>query len=196
MFEPRRQRRQVLGQRPIDPDFAPRTWTVEVTAGTHQQAEFARQDRQRADLLGGLHAIDDLDGMPTCLNIVADQLAPLAAREVVMQRMREADPGFRLAQRAYGVLEGRPVLLDVAQLARAQPFAESLLAILYIALLNQEIGEVRTRRRITAVTKSLLDGSRTLQRARHALERQTPVDFFGSQPATVVQAVERRHQRW
>lgn len=71
-------------------------------------------------------AIDHFYRVAPCLNIVGNQATTLAASEIVVPGMRQADPGTRGAQGCDGVFQGRPVLFDVAQFAGAQPFAERL----------------------------------------------------------------------
>ncbi len=66
---------------------------MEIAASAHQQSKLPGEDRQAADLLGRLMAIDHFDGMAPCLNIVGYQAAALAAGEIVVPGMRQADPG-------------------------------------------------------------------------------------------------------
>ncbi len=169
---------------------------MKITAGADQQTELAGKNRQAAHLLRGLMAIDHFDRMAPCLNIVGNQPATFAASEIVMPGMRQADPGFRRAQGFDGVFQGRPVLLDVPQLAGAQPFAERLGAILDVTLAHHPVGEVRTGRRVAAVAQFLLNGPGTFQRSRHAFQRQLAAYFFGPQPAAIVQSGNRLDQRW
>ncbi|MNI87966.1 hypothetical protein D3C73_1452150 [compost metagenome] len=92
--------------------------------------------------------------------------------------MRQADPGIGCSQGFHGFLQGRPVLLDIPQLARAQPFAKRFGAILDEPFSHHPVGKMRTSRRIAAVAQFLLDGSGTFQRPRHALERQLAAYLF------------------
>lgn len=181
--------RQVLGDRTVHAQLGPIARRVEVATGGDHQAELACQDRQGTDLLGRLHAVDHLDGVPAGLEEVGDQAATLGAGEIIMVRMRQADPGARLAQATDHLLQGRPVLLDVAQLAGTQPLAERLGPILDPAALDQELGEMRSRRRVAAVAQGPLDRPRAVQGAGHALGRQAPVDFLGARPAPLVQGL-------
>src|SRR5690606_41171843 len=58
-------------------------------------------------------------GVQTCALPIS-----LAAREIVLPGMLQADPGSGVPQCRHGLLQARPVLFDIAQLARTQPFAE------------------------------------------------------------------------
>lgn len=168
---------------------------MKITAGAHQQTELPSKDGQAAHLLGGLVAVDHLDRVATCLNIVGNQAATFAAGEIVMPGMGQADPGPRCAQRLDGFLEGRPVLLDVAQLAGPQPLAKGFGAVLHETGAHQVIGEVRPGRRIAAVAQFLLDRPGPFEGTRHAFERELATYFFGTQPATVVQFADGLDQR-
>ncbi len=109
--------RKVLWNRTVHAQFGPVARRVEIAAGGDHQAELAGQDRQGTDLFGRLHAIDHLDGVSAGLEKVGDQAPALGPGEIIMIRVRQADPGARLAQAADHFLQGRPVLLDVSQLA-------------------------------------------------------------------------------
>lgn len=168
---------------------------MEITAGGDQQAELSGQNRQAADLLGRLMAVDHLDGMAPSLNIVGDQPAALAAGEIIVPWMRQADPGASRPQGLDGFFQRWPVLLDVPQLAGPQPFAKRLGAILDETLAHHPVGEVRPGRGVTAVAQLLLDLPGPLQRTGHALERQFAADLLGAQPATVAQLRNGLDQR-
>lgn len=168
---------------------------MKITAGADQQTELASKNRQAAHLLGGLMAIDHFNRMAPGLNIVRNQPTTLAACEIVMPGMRQADPGLRRAQGFDGLFQGRPVLLDVAQLAGAQPFAEGFGAILYIPFTHHPVGEVRAGRRVAAVAQFLLYSPGTVQRARHAFQCEFSANFLGSQPSAIVQLCNRLDQR-
>lgn len=160
---------------------------MEIAAGTHQQSKLPGEDRQAADLLGRLMAIDHFDGMAPCLNIVGYQAAAFAAGEIVVPGMCQADPGARGPQRADRFLERRPVLLDVPQLAGPQPFAEGFGAVFDEAFAHHPVGKMRTGRRIAAVAQLLLDLPGPFQRAGHALEGKLAADFLGAQPTAIAQ---------
>ena len=74
-----------------------------------------------ADLLltaaARLQAIHDFQCVTAGLNEIRHQLAPLGAGEVVLPRVRQADPGTRGAQGSHRIGQGWPVLLHIAQLA-------------------------------------------------------------------------------
>lgn len=186
--------RKVLWNRTVHAQFGPVARRVEIAAGGDHQAELAGQDRQGTDLFGRLHAIDHLDGVSAGLEKVGDQAPALGPGEIIMIRVRQADPGARLAQAADHFLQGRPVLLDVSQLAGPQPLAERVGAILDPAALDQELGEMRPRRRVAAVAQGLLDRPRALQRTGHTLGSKPPVDFLGARPAAPVQGFGRLAQ--
>ncbi|MNV68313.1 hypothetical protein D3C71_1611530 [compost metagenome] len=131
-------------------------------------------------MLGRLVTIDHFDGVAPCLNIVGNQATSLAAREFIVPWVCQTDPGLGRAQGFDGFLQGRPVLLDVAQLAGAQPFAERLGAILDETFTHHPVGEMRASRRVTAVAQLLLDLPGAIQRPRHAFERQFAADFLGA----------------
>ncbi len=160
---------------------------MKITAGGHQQAELTGQNRQAANLLGRLMAIDHLDGVAPCLNIVGHQATALAAGEIIVPRMRQADPGSGGSQGLDGLFQGRPVLLDVPELAGPQPFAKRFGAVLDETFAHHPVREVRTGRGVAAVTQFLLDFPGALKRTGHALEGKLAADFFGTQPAAVVQ---------
>ena len=169
---------------------------MKITAGTDQQTELTRKDRQAANLIGRLVPVDHFNRVTPSLNIVANQPSALAAGEIVVRGVRQADPGPCCAQGGDGVFKGRPVQLDVAQLAGAQPLAERFGAIFDVTGLDQKVGKVRTRRGIATVAQGLLDGSRTFKRTGHALEREFAADLFGAQPAAIVQFGNGLDQRW
>ena len=160
---------------------------MEVTAGADQQTELTGKDRQAAHLFCGLMAIDHLDSMPACLNIVGNQLSALATGEIVVPWMRQADPGSGGAQGADGVFQGRPVQFDVAEFAGAEPFAKCLGAILYITFTHHPVGEMRPGRRVAAVAQLLLDLPGAVEGTGHALEGELAAYFFRPQPAAIVQ---------
>jgi len=109
--------------------------------------------------------------------------------------MSQADPGACGPQRRNGVLQRRPVLFDVAQLACTQPFPERLGAVFHETFIDQEVREVRPGRRIAIVAKGLLDRPSTFQRAGHTFHRQFATDFFSAQPASGVQLLNGIEQR-
>jgi hypothetical protein len=125
MFESTPQWRQILRERAVLTDFGPASRAMKITAGADQQTELTGENRQAAHLLGGLMAIDHFDRVAPCLNIVGNQPATFAASEIVVPRMRQADPGLGGAQGFDRVFQGRPVLLDVPQLAGALPLSPS-----------------------------------------------------------------------
>ena len=143
---------------------------MKVTAGTDQQTKLTGKNRQAADLFGGLMPVDHFDCVAARSNIVGNQLAALAAGEIVMPGMRQADPGPGGAQGLDGVFKGRPVLLDIAQLAGAQPFAEGFGAVLDKTFTHHPVGKMRTGRRIAAVAQFLLDGAGAVEGTGHAFE--------------------------
>jgi len=53
---------------------------MKITAGTDQQTELTVQNRQPADFIGRLQAVDTFYCMTAGLNEVGDQLSTLAAR--------------------------------------------------------------------------------------------------------------------
>lgn len=160
---------------------------MEITAGGDQQAELPGQNRQAADLLGRLMAIDHLNGVAPCLNIVGYQATTLATGEIIVPGMRQADPGPGGPQGFNRLFQGRPMLLDVPQLAGPQPFAKRFGAVLDETFAHHPVGEVRPGRCISAVTQLLLDLPGPLQRTGHALEGQLAADLLGTQPAAVAQ---------
>lgn len=168
---------------------------MEITAGGDQQAELTGQDRQAAHLLGRLMAVDHLDGMAPRLNIVGDQAAALAAGEIIVPWMRQADPGASGPQGLDGFFQGRPVLLDVPQLAGPQPFAERFGAILDEPFAHHPVGKVWPGRGVAAVAQFLLDLPGAVQRTGHALEGQLAANLFGPQPAPVAQLCDGLDQR-
>lgn len=168
---------------------------MEITAGGDQQAELTGQYRQAADLLGRLMAVDHLNGMAPCLNIVGDQAAALAASEVIVPWMCQADPGASGPQSLDGFFQRRPVLLDVPQLAGPQPFAERFGAVLDESFAHHPVGKVWAGRCVTAVAQRLLDLPGAVQRTGHALEGQLAADLLGTQPATVAQLCDGLDQR-
>lgn len=169
---------------------------MEITAGGDQQTEFTGQDRQAANLLGRLMAVDHLDGMASCLNIVGDQATALAAGEIIVPRMCQADPGASGPQGLDGFFQCRPVLLDVTQLAGPQPFAERFGAVLDEAFAHHPVGKVWPGRCVTTVAQFLLDLPGAVQRTGHALEGQLATDLLGTQPAPVAQLCDGLDQRW
>src|SRR5689334_9505311 len=124
MFEPTPKRWQVLREWAVLADLGPASGSMEITASTDQQTELTRKNSQAANLLGRLMAIDHLDCVAACLNIVGNQATAFAAGEIIVPRMRQTDPCPGSAQGFDGFFQGRPVLLDVPQLAGAQPLAE------------------------------------------------------------------------
>lgn len=168
---------------------------MKITAGADQQTELAGQNGQAAHLLGRLVTIDHFDGVAPCLNIVGNQAATLASGEFVVPGVCQADPGFGCAQGFDGFFQGRPVLLDVAQFAGTQPFTERLGAILDETFTHHPVGEMRAGRRVTAVAQLLLDLAGAFQRPRHTFERQFAADFFGAQPAAIMQSGDGLDQR-
>ena len=190
MFEPTPKGRQVFGQWAINADFRPCAWGMKITAGTDQQTELTGQNRQTADLIGRLQAVDHFYCVAAGLDEVGDQLATLAAGEIVMRRVRKADPGPGGAQGRHRFLKGRPVLLDVAQFARTKPFAERFGAIFDETLIDQKVGKMRSGRRIAAVAQRLLHRACTFERAGHTFHRQLSAYFFGPQPAARVQLLD------
>ncbi len=128
----------------------------------------------------GCRPLQTSSAWPPAAMKVGHQAPALGAGEIVLVGVRQADPGAGRAQGADGVGEGRPVLLDVSQLAGAQPLAEGFGAILDPAALEQEFGEVRARRRVAAVAQLRLDRPRTLQGTGHALGLQAPADLLGA----------------
>src|SRR5471032_2247943 len=185
MFEATPKGRQIFRDCAVLANLGPAARAMKITAGADQQTKFAGKNRQAADLFGGLMPVDYLDCVAARSNIVANQLAALAAGEIVMPGMRQADPRARCPQGAYGVFQGRPVLLDVPQLAGAQPFAECFGAILYKTFTHHPVGKVRTGRGVAAVAQFLLDGTGAFQAVGHALEGQFAAYFFGPQPAAI-----------
>src|SRR5476649_836278 len=121
--------------------------------------------------------------MTAGLKIVGDQLTTLTAGEIILHGVRQTDPGPGSTQGADGFFQRWPVLLDVAQFAGAQPFAERFGPILDETGTHQEVREVRTGRSVAAVAQFLLDRTGTFQRSRHTFYRQLSADFFGAQPA-------------
>lgn len=194
MFEPTPKGRQVFRDRAILTNLGPASRAMKVTASADQQSEFTSKDSQTAHLLCRLVAIDHFDSMTTGLNIVGNQAATLAAGEIVMPGMGQADPGPRGPQCADGFFQGRPVLLDVPQLAGPQPFAKRLGTILHETGTHQVVGEVRPRRCIAAVPQFLLDRPGAFQRSRHALEGQLAADLLRTQPATFMEFFDGLHQ--
>ena len=168
---------------------------MEITAGADQQTELTGKDGKAAHLFRRLMTVDHFDRMPARLNIVGNQLSALAAGEIVVPRMCQADPGAGGAQRADGVFQGRPMLLDVPQLAGAEPFTKRLGAILYKTFTHHPVGEMRAGRRVAAVAQFLLDLPGAVERIRHALEGELAAYFFRPQPAAVVQLRNRLDQR-
>ncbi len=168
---------------------------MEITAGGDQQAELTGQDRQAANLLGRLMAVDHLNGMAPRLNIVGDQTAALAASEVIVPWMCQADPGASSPQGADGFFQRWPVLLDVPQLAGPQPFAERFGAVLDEPFAHHPVGKVWPSRCVATVAQCLLDLPRAVQRTGHALEGQLAADLFGTQPAPVAQLCNGLDQR-
>ena len=129
---------------------------MKITAGGDECAKFAGQNRQAANLLGGLHAIDHLERVPACRDKIRHQLAPFGAGEIVLPRMRQTDPRTGPTQRINGLRQLRPMLLDVTQFARAKPFTKRFGAVFDVACLHQKVGKMGPRRRITAVAQRLL----------------------------------------
>ena len=127
---------------------------------------------------------------------IDDEATALAAGEIVLPWMRQADPGTCLAQGPNRLLEARPVLLHVTELAGAEPLAKGLGTIADMAGTHEKLGEVGTSRRVAAVAQFLLDRPCTLQRARHALGLEPLGDLFGPPPAPFVQLRDRLLQRW
>jgi len=178
MFESAPQGWQILRERAVLTDFRPPARAMEITAGADQQTELASQDGQTAHLLGGLVSIDHFDRVASCLNIVGNQAAALAASEFVMPGVGQTDPGLGRAQGFDGFFQGRPVLLDVPELAGAEPFAERFGAILSKTFANHPVGKVRPGRCIATVAQFLLDLPRAFERPRHALQGQFATYFF------------------
>ncbi|MNP07993.1 hypothetical protein D3C76_1000450 [compost metagenome] len=87
------------------------------------------------------------------------------------------------------------MLLDVAQLAGAEPLAERLGTVADVPGAHQEFGEMRACRGIVAVAQLLLHRPRAGEGAGHALGFQAPADLLGARPAAVMQVVEGAHQR-
>lgn len=168
---------------------------MKITAGGDQQAKLPGQNRQAADLFGRLMAIDHLHGVAPCLNIVGYQAATFAAGEIIVPGMRQADPRPGGPQSLNRLLQRRPMLLDVAQLAGPQPFAKRVGAVLDETFAHHPVGEVRSGRRIAAVPQFLLDLPGALQRTGHTLEGQLATDLLGAQPATVAQLGDGLDQR-
>jgi len=168
---------------------------MKVTAGTDQQTKFAGKNRQAADLFGGLMPVDHFDGVAARSNIVADQLATLAAGEIVMPGMRQADPGPGGPQGLDGVFKSRPVLLHIAQLAGAQPFAKGFGAVLNKTFTHHPVGKVRTGRCVAAVAQLLLDGAGALKGVGHTFKAELAAYFLGPQPTAIVQIGDGLHQR-
>ena len=115
---------------------------MKITAGTDQQTELTRKDRQAAYLIGWLIPVDHFNSVTPSLNIVANQTSALAAGEIVVRRVRQAYPGPGCTQGGDRVFKGRPMQFDVAQLARPQPLAKGFGAILDVPGLDQKIGKV------------------------------------------------------
>src|SRR3990167_8117234 len=136
---------------------------MKVSAGACLQTEFAGQNRQTANLLGWLHAVDHLQRMATGSGKIGDQLASLTTSKVVLPRVRQADQGARLQQGINGLRQRRPMLFDITQLARAEPLAKGFGAVLDVTGAHQELGEVRAGRSVATVTQLLLHGPRTLE---------------------------------
>jgi hypothetical protein len=171
MFESPPKWRQILRQRAINTNLGPGARRMEITAGADQQTEFTGQNGEAADLIGRLQAVDHFYGMATRLDEVGDQPATLAASEIVMRWMRQTDPGTRGPQRRDGVFKRWPVLFDITQLARTEPFSKCFGAVFHETSIDQEVREVRPGRRITAVAERLLDRASTFQRAGHTFHR-------------------------
>src|SRR5690606_3973326 len=142
--------------------------------------------RQATHLFRRLHAVDHFQGMTTGRSEVGYQTSTLTASKVVLPRMRQADPGPGRAQGGNGFFQHRPMLLDVTQLARAQPFAKRLGAVTHVPGAHEKLGEVRSRRRVATVAQFLLDSPSPLQRTGHAFGSQASVDFLGTLPAPMV----------
>src|SRR5471032_1162363 len=185
MFEATPKGRQIFRDGAVLANLGPAARAMKITAGADQQTKFAGKNRQAAYMLGGLMPVDHFDCVAARSNIVANQLATLDAGEIVMPRMRQADPGTCCPQCANGVFQGWPVLLDVPQLAGTQPFAERFGAILYKTFTHHPVGKVRAGRGVAAVTQFLLDGTGAFQAVGHALEGQFAAYFFGPQPAAI-----------
>ena len=79
-------------------DQSPGAWKPlpEVTIRPNSRARIDRVPT----LFGRLHAIDHPDGVSAGPEKVGDQAPALGPGEIIMSRVRQADPGARLAQAA------------------------------------------------------------------------------------------------
>src|SRR3546814_9271998 len=79
------------------------------------------------------------------------------------------------------LLQARPMLLDVAELARTQPFAKRFGTVADMTGTHEKIGEMRSRRCVAAVAEFLLKRPRAFQRTRHPLRFEALADQFGAE---------------
>src|SRR5690606_40104620 len=168
---------------------------MEITAETGHQTEFPRQNRQSPHLLQRLHAVDHFQGVTTALGEIGNQSAAFATGEIVLPGMRQADPGTRIAQGVQGFLEAWPMLFDIAELARSEPFTKRLGMIPHMPGTHQKLRKVRASRRIAAVAPLLLYLARALKRTRHALGSQALANQFGALPTASMQLGDGVFQR-
>ena len=97
MFESTPKWRKILRQRAINANLGPSARGMKVTAGSYQQTELTSQNGQTTHLLRRLQTINHLDSVTASLNIGGDQLTTFTAGEIIMPRVRQADPGPGLA---------------------------------------------------------------------------------------------------
>ena len=77
---------------------------MEITANTGQQGKFASQNGQPAHLFERLHAIHHFDGLTASLALFGNQPAALTTSNVVLPRVRQADPRSGFTQGRDGLL--------------------------------------------------------------------------------------------
>ena len=129
---------------------------MKIAAAAGEKAKLDRQLAEVSDLINRLLAVSHLNATPASCRKLAQQGAQLAACQAVVPRVSHHCHAAGSAQLANHLFQRRPVLANIAQLARAQPLTKGFAMIAHMAGLYHPLGKMRTPRRLRHIAAGSL----------------------------------------